>query len=126
MSLTAECLSIDSENYLFSKLNNEYLNDFDNLISRRQYIDRRKLLYEKTECIRQSMSERINEQVDVFAIDSILWKYARYQENKEIKWARNLNIIHPIKATVLRRKNIFMVINYTVFVPPQGLYNHWI
>ena len=36
LSLTAECLSIDSENYMFSKLNKEYLNDFENLISRRQ------------------------------------------------------------------------------------------
>ena len=51
LSLTAECLSIDSENYLFVKLNTEYLNDFKNLISRRQYNDRRKLLFEKTEGI---------------------------------------------------------------------------
>ena len=28
LSLTAECLSIDSENYLFAKLNKEYLNNF--------------------------------------------------------------------------------------------------
>ena len=28
LSLTAECLGIDSESYLFSKLNNEYLNYF--------------------------------------------------------------------------------------------------
>ncbi len=35
LSLTAECLSIDSESYLFSKLKNEYLNEFENLISRR-------------------------------------------------------------------------------------------
>ena len=28
LSLTTKCLNIDSENYLFSKLNNEYLNDF--------------------------------------------------------------------------------------------------
>ena len=39
LSLTAECLSINSENYLFSKLNSEYLTDFKNLISRRQYND---------------------------------------------------------------------------------------
>ena len=52
MSLTAKCLSIDSENYLFSKLNTEYLCEFDNLISRRQYNDRRKLLFQKTEKIR--------------------------------------------------------------------------
>ena len=56
LSLTAECLGIDSENYLFSKLNKEYLDDFKNLISRRQYNDRRKLLFEKTEVVRKSMA----------------------------------------------------------------------
>ena len=32
LCLTAECLSINSENYLFLKLKNKYLNDFKNLI----------------------------------------------------------------------------------------------
>lgn len=85
LSLTAECLSIDSENHLFSKLNKEYLNDFENLISRRQYNDRRKLLFEKTEGVRKSMAERINKQADVFAIDSMpleICKISREQRNK--------------------------------------------
>jgi hypothetical protein len=82
LSLTAECLSIDSENYLFSKLNKEYLDNFENLISRRQYNDRRKLLFET---VRKSMAERINEQADVFAIDSMpleICKISREQRNK--------------------------------------------
>jgi Transposase DDE domain len=85
LSLTAGCLGIDSENHLFSKLNKEYLNDFENLISRRQYNDRRKLLFEKTEGIRKSMAERINKQADVFAIDSMpleICKISREQRNK--------------------------------------------
>ena len=85
LSLTAECLSIDSENYLFSKLNKEYLHDFENMISRRQYNDRRKLLFEKTEGVRKSMAERINKQADVFAIDSMpleICKISREQRNK--------------------------------------------
>ena len=85
LSLTAECLSIDSESHLFSKLNKEYLNDFDNLISRRQYNDRRKLLFEKTEGVRKSMADRINKQADVFAIDSMpleICKISREQRNK--------------------------------------------
>jgi len=49
LSLTAECLSIDSENHLFSKLNTEYKDEFKNIVSRRQYNDRRKLLFNKTE-----------------------------------------------------------------------------
>jgi len=85
LSLTAECLSIDSENYLFAKLNKEYLNDFENLISRRQHNDRRKLLFAKTENIRKLMAERLNKQADVFAIDSMpleICKLSREQRNK--------------------------------------------
>ncbi len=85
MSLTAECLSIDSENYLFSKLNKEYRNEFENMISRRQYNDRRKLLFEKTETVRKLLSERLNRQADVFAIDSMpleICKLSREQRNK--------------------------------------------
>ena len=85
LSLTAECLSIDSENYLFSKLNTEYLEKFENLISRRQYNDRRKVLFEKTEQVRKLMAERLNRQADVFAIDSMpleICKLAREQRNK--------------------------------------------
>lgn len=85
MSLTAECLSIDSENYLFSKLNKEYQSEFENMISRRQYNDRRKLLFEKTETVRKLVSERLNRQADVFAIDSMpleICKLSREQRNK--------------------------------------------
>ena len=32
LSLAAEWLSIDSENYLFSKLNSEYRKEFENII----------------------------------------------------------------------------------------------
>ena len=49
LNLTAEALSIDSENLLFNKLNSDYKDDFPHLISRRQYNDRRKLLYKKRE-----------------------------------------------------------------------------
>ena len=84
LSLTAECLSIDSEHYLFSKLNKEY-NDFRNIISRRQYNDRRKLLFEKTERVRKLLAARLNDGADVFAVDSMpleICKLSRQQRNK--------------------------------------------
>lgn len=85
LSLTAECLSIDSENYLFSKLTSEYADAFENIINRRQYNDRRKLLFEKTECVRKLMVSRLNEDVDLFAIDSMpleICKLSREHRNK--------------------------------------------
>lgn len=45
LSLTAEALGIDSENLLFAKLNTEFKGHFPNIISRRQYNDRRKSLF---------------------------------------------------------------------------------
>ena len=70
LSLTAEALSIDSENLLFSKLNADYKTDFPNLISRRQYNDRRKYLFLLTEKIRKRMVEDIDDFEDTFCIDS--------------------------------------------------------
>lgn len=85
LSLTAECLSIDSENFLFIKLQTEYQNDFKNMISRRQYNDRRKMLFDKAENVRKAMAARLNRQADVFAIDSMpieICKISREQRNK--------------------------------------------
>lgn len=85
LSLTMECLGIDSENYLFSKLNREYVREFKNIISRRQFNDRRKLLFEKVENARKSMTERLNAQADVFAVDSMpieICKISREKRNK--------------------------------------------
>ncbi len=85
LSLTAECLSIDSENLLFVKLQNEYQNDFKNMISRRQYNDRRKLLFDQTENVRKAMAARLNEVAEVYAIDSMpieICKLSRQQRNK--------------------------------------------
>jgi hypothetical protein len=70
LNLTAESLSIDSENLLFNKLNSDYKADFPNLISRRQYNDRRKLLFDLTDKIRKSMAKDIDEFEDTYCIDS--------------------------------------------------------
>jgi hypothetical protein len=75
-------LSIDSENHLFSALNKEYLCDFENMISRKQLNDRRKLLFENTEQARKLMSERLNIQSNIFAIDSIPLETCKAERNK--------------------------------------------
>ena len=79
------------------------------MISRRQYNDRRKLLFEKTERVQKLMSERLNRHVDVFAIDSMpieICKLSREKGNK-IKWVKNLFTIHQIKDIVPSQKKYF-------------------
>jgi len=85
LSMTAEAHSIDSENLLFNKLQAEYRADFPNLISRRQFNDRRKMLFELKEKIRKCIAENIDESEDTYCVDSKpveLCKLSRAKRNK--------------------------------------------
>ncbi|MBQ1634772.1 MAG: IS982 family transposase [Bacteroidaceae bacterium] len=70
LSITAEALSIDSENYLFKRLNSECPGAIPNLITRRQYNRRRKKTMLLGESIRQTIAKAIDGGEDVFSIDS--------------------------------------------------------
>lgn len=85
LSLTAECMGIDSECYLLEKINSTYKDSFPHIISRRQYNDRRKSLFPYQEFIRSKLASRLNEITDVYAIDSMpleICKLARMERNK--------------------------------------------
>ncbi len=107
LSFTAECLSIDSENYLFSKLNKEYKTAFENMISRRQYNDRRKLLFEKTERVRKLMSEQLNRHTDVFAIDSMPIEICKLSREKRNKMGKESIHHSPDKGYCASQKKYF-------------------
>ena len=70
LSITAEAFSIDSENYLFNRLNRDCPDAIPNLISRRQYNQRRKLTMKLGENIRQSIAKAIDGGENVFSIGS--------------------------------------------------------
>ncbi len=107
LSLTAECLGIDSENYLFSKLNKEYVEDFENMISRRQYNDRRKLLFDKTDQVRKLMVSRLNRQADVFAIDSMPLEICELSREKRNKMGKESLVHCPDKGYCASQKRYF-------------------
>ena len=69
LSMTQESMGIDSECYLFAKLN-EYRDKMPNLVSRRQYNDRRKFTSRLCEKIRKRIAEAIDGGEDCFIIDS--------------------------------------------------------
>ena len=85
LSITAECLSIDSELYLFHKIECDYKDAFPDIISRRQYNDRRKALCKLTDKLRNKCVKELNALADVFAIDSMpleICKLSRMERNK--------------------------------------------
>ena len=70
LSITAEAFSIDSENYLFNRLNTECPGAIANLITRRQFNQRRKLTRGLGEEIRRAIAKAIDGGESVFSIDS--------------------------------------------------------
>lgn len=89
LSLTAEALGIDSENLLFSKLNTEFKDHFPNLISRRQYNDRRKLLFKVQKEIQSRLAQKIDEFEDVYTIDSKPIQVCRLVRKNRCKLGRD-------------------------------------
>jgi hypothetical protein len=71
LSVTAESIGIDSENYLFGKLKKDYKADFPNLIHRCNFNRRRKLLALYLEQLNQFLADQMNEHENVFIVDSI-------------------------------------------------------
>ncbi len=69
LNMTSEVTGIDSESLLFAKLQ-EYRNEIPNLISRRQYNDRRKITSSLCNRIRERMAAEIDGGEDYFCIDS--------------------------------------------------------
>ncbi len=70
LSATAEAFGYDSENYLFKLLHAEKGDSLPNLISRRQYNQRRKLTAVLGEEIRKDIAMAMDGNKDVFSIDS--------------------------------------------------------
>ncbi|MCK4786089.1 MAG: IS982 family transposase, partial [Desulfobacteraceae bacterium] len=71
LSLSAECLSIDSENLLFKKLTSEYSDHFPDLIERSRYNRRRRHLVDYIEIVRKSLVNQLVPYEDTFVLDSM-------------------------------------------------------
>ena len=69
LSMASEAVGIDSESLLFSRLK-EYGDKMPNLISRRQYNDRRKFTAQLCRLIRERIANEMDGGEDYFCIDS--------------------------------------------------------
>lgn len=84
LSLLSECVMIDSENYLFALIKNEYSLDFPNIIDRTVYNRRRKSLFAYVEIVRQYLSQRLIEGENTFIIDSMPLEICKFSRAKRI------------------------------------------
>lgn len=89
MSMAAESEEIDSENWLFEAKLKECEESIPNLISRRQFNDRRKAVSNLQEKIRSRMAEEMDGGEDCFCIDSRPIEVCRVARGKRCKMGRD-------------------------------------
>jgi hypothetical protein len=88
LTLTAEYMSVDSENWLFNKLKADYSADFPHLIERSRFNRRKRQLFPIFEKIRQLLAVHFLEFEDYFIVDSMplqVCKTAREKRSKICK-----------------------------------------
>ena len=88
LSMAAEAEGIDSENWLFESKLKECRSSIPNLISRRQFNDRRKSVSGLCEQIRSRMARHIDGGEDYFCIDSKPIEVCRVARGKRCRMGR--------------------------------------
>lgn len=84
LNLTAECLMLDSENYLF-KLLAKQRHHFMNLIDRSNFNRRKKNLFAYMEIMRKHLAQSLCEGEDTFVVDSMPLAICKFSRAKRIK-----------------------------------------
>ncbi|MDA8441492.1 MAG: IS982 family transposase [Peptococcaceae bacterium] len=88
LSLCCEAMSIDSENFLWSKLHTDYQNDFPNLVHLTRFNARRKRLSFYTHRFNELLSARMQEGENVYLVDSIPMPVCKIAREKRLKVCR--------------------------------------
>jgi hypothetical protein len=107
LSLVSECLSIDSENYLFGKLKTEYRGEFPNLIDRSQYNLRRRKLLHKIEITREMMASKLINKENIFIIDSMPVEVCKLSRSTRSKICKETFETAPDKGFCSAQKTYF-------------------
>jgi hypothetical protein len=87
LNLTAECLMVDSENYLF-KLLHKRRQYFTNLIDRCNYNRRKKYLFKYMDILRKHLAQSLCLGEDAFVVDSMPLAICRFSRAKRTKICR--------------------------------------
>jgi hypothetical protein len=85
LALTAEYMSLDSENWLFKKIKSDYQSDFPYLIDRTRYNRRKRQLFPVIENIRQQLATRFLEFEEYFIVDSMPLEVCKISREKRSK-----------------------------------------
>lgn len=89
LSICAESIGIDSENYLWSKIKKDYKADFPELIDRSNFNKRRRRLHLFIHEVTRFLAGQLNRSEDIFLMDSIPVPICKIVREKRCKFGRD-------------------------------------
>ena len=89
LSICAEAIGIDSENYLWSKIKKDYKDDFPDLIDRSNFNKRRRRLHLFIHEVTRFLACQLNRSEDIFLMDSIPVPICKIAREKRCKFGKN-------------------------------------
>lgn len=89
LSICAEAIGIDSENYLWSKIKKDYKADFPDLIDRSNFNKRRRRLHLFIHEVTRFLADQLNRSEDVFLMDSIPVPICKIAREKRCKFGKD-------------------------------------
>ena len=104
LSLTAEFMSIDSENSLFKEIDKQQI---PNLIERSQFNKRRRKLFLFLEDVRTKLASRFLEFEDYFIVDSMPLEICKFSRHRRIKICKREFETAPSKGFCASQDNWF-------------------
>ena len=104
LSLTAEFMSIDSENSLFKEINNQQI---PNLIERSQFNKRRRKLFYFLEEVRVKLASYFLEFEDYFIVDSMPLEICKFSRHNRVKICKKDFETAPSKGFCASQNNWF-------------------
>lgn len=123
LSLSAEAIGVDSESYLFGKLNADHLSDFPSLPQRCNYNRRRRKLSPYISQLAHNLSGRMNEHEELFIVDSIPVPVAQLAREKRSKICREHFETAPDKGYSAVQKNWFYGYKLHMVTSAQGVFH---
>jgi len=121
ISVLAEALSIDSENWLFSKLKKEYSSQFPNLIDRSNYNRRRKKLMPYLGCVGEWVSNIVDDESKTVIIDSIPIPICQKPRISRSKICRDDPMVQPTHAYHASHKIHYFGFKMQLLITRQGV-----
>lgn len=123
LSICAEILGIDSENYLWSKLKNDYAADFPNLTDRSNFNKRRRRLQHYIHKTTEHLAAVMNEGENVFLVDSIPVPVCKIAREKRCKFGKTAFETAPDKGFSAVSKSYYYGYKLHLITSVKGVFH---